>query len=151
MCLGLISIGLFGCHTRYIPNTSVESTDFNRSVIAFCERYRHAVEEMNMGLVLALASPRYFDNNGTPLGDDDIDKVGLEDFLHGQFSHVKAIRYEFKYRDVYKEDMKVCVDYTYTVSFQFVLDGKLKWSNKTADNRLELESVDGGFLILSGM
>ena len=36
-------------------------------------------------------------------------------------------------------------------SFQYAVGERTRWSNRTADNRLELERVDGGYLIVAGM
>ena len=145
------SASLAGCHKDYIPNTEIEDTDDNRETVAFCERYRHAVEDLNIGLLLSLASPRYFDNSGTTTSDDDFDRSGLEAVLTERFKALKAMRYEIRYRDIYECEMLLCVDYSYTMSFQYTVGDKTKWSNKTSDNRLELERVDDGYLIVSGM
>ncbi|MCP4680301.1 MAG: hypothetical protein GY854_33385 [Deltaproteobacteria bacterium] len=140
-----------GCGKRYIPNTEIEDNEVNREIVAFCERYRHAVEDLNIGLLLSLASPRYFDNSGTTTGDDDMDRVGLEDILKNRFKTVRAIRYEIHYRSIYENYDVIHIEYTYTTSFQYEVDGVTKWENKTADNQLELERIDDGYLILSGM
>lgn len=140
-----------GCAKRYIANTDIEDTPENRDIIEFCERYRHAVEDLNIGLILSMASPRYFDNSGTVSGDDDYDRTGLEEVLKERFKAISALRYEFKYRAVYEVDHKIFVEYTYTMSFQYQVGEDLKWANRTEDNRLELERIDEGFLVVSGM
>jgi hypothetical protein len=140
-----------GCGKRYIPNTEIEDTEINREIVAFCERYRHAVEDLNVGLLMSMASPRYFDNSGTPAGDDDFDHSGLEEVLRERFAKLKAMRYEIKYRNLFEQMGTVYVEFTYTMSFQYAVGDKTRWSNRTADNRLELERVDGGYLILTGM
>ncbi len=152
--LPLVAISLvvgMGCTPKFIPNTEIEDTEENRAVVMFCERYRHAVEDLNIGLLLSLASPRYFDNSGTVTGDDDMDKQGLEQVLKERFKSVETIRYEIKYRDIYLKDDIVMVEYTYTTSFRYNVDGKSHWENKTADNRLELMPHNDSFLILNGM
>ncbi len=146
-----IAVIVAGCAVEYIPNTTIEDTEANREIVEFCERYRHAVEDMNVGLLLSMASPRYFDNSGTSTGDDDFDRAGLEEVLDDRFRDVDSVRYEIRYRDIYEQDGLVHVDYTYTMSFQYTVDGETKWSNKTADNRLELQPVEDGFLIVAGM
>ncbi len=55
---------LGGCSKAYIPNTDVEDTGDNRKIVHFCEEYRHAVEDKNIGKLLALASPRYHEDGG---------------------------------------------------------------------------------------
>ena len=149
--LVLVVLVTAGCQKQYIANTEILDTDFNRDVLNFCERYRHSIEDMNIGLLLKLASPRYFDNSGTPTGDDDIDKAGLEGVLHERFSPIESIRFEIVYRGIFEENSVVYVEYTYTMSFQYTIDGETKWNNHTGDNRLELERSEDGFLILSGM
>ena len=139
------------CHEKVIPNTEIPDNDENRAIIAFCERYRHAVEDRNVGLLLSLASQRYFDNSGTTTADDDIDREGLERVLTERFKELKAMRYEIKYRDVFESVGVIYVEYTYNMAFQYQIGEKTKWSNRTADNRLELERVSDGFLILTGM
>jgi hypothetical protein len=98
-----------------------------------------------------LASQRYFDNSGTPSADDDIDRVGLEKVLTDRFKELKTMRYEIKYRNVFESIGVIYVEYTYNMAFQYQIGDKTKWSNRTADNRLELERVADGFLILTGM
>ncbi|MCP4199614.1 MAG: hypothetical protein GY762_20915, partial [Proteobacteria bacterium] len=99
----------------------------------------------------SLASPRYFDNAGTISGDDDMDRSGLEEILKTRFKAIDALRYEIKYLDIYEKDGVFCIELTYTMSFKYTVGGQTQWANKTADNRLELERVEGGYLILSGM
>jgi hypothetical protein len=139
------------CTPKFIPNTEIEDTEENRAIISFCERYRHAVEDMNIGLLLSLASPDYFDNSGTLTGEDDMDKAGLEAVLKERFKAVESIRYEIRYRNVFVKNDTILVEYTYTTSYRYNIGEEPRWENKTADNRLELERVDDGFLIRSGM
>jgi hypothetical protein len=153
-CIGALCISALltvACHDKVIPNTEIPDNDDNRAIIAFCERYRHAVEDLNVGLVLSLASPRYFDNSGTPSPDDDVDRAGLERLMMEKFKDVKSVRYEIRYRDVYETLGVVYVEYTYNMAFQYQLGDKAKWANRTSDNRLELERVPDGFLVLAGM
>ena len=147
----LFAASLVGCQKQYIANTEILDTDFNRDVINFCERYRRGIEDMNVGLLLSLASPRYFDNSGTPSGDDDVDKAGLESVLNERFAPIESIRNEMIYRGIFEENSVIYIEYTYTMSFQYTINGETKWNNHTGDNRLELERSEDGFLILSGM
>lgn len=153
------------CAATLIPNTDVDDTDENRDVIAVCEQYRHAVERRSVRDLLALASPRYFEDAGTPTGDDDFDLRGLRGALGRWGSTVTAIRYEMRYHRVSYEHRRALVDYTYTASFRVHMPDVLarrdstetgrveteRWIRRVADNRLELERVSGRWRILSGM
>ena len=110
-------------------------------------RWRTSISDCSFSFV----SPNYFDNSGTIKSDDDMDRAGVEEILKSRFQAVKAVRYEIKYRNIYIEETMVYVEYTYNTAYQYDIDGKTHWSNKTSDNRLELERVDDGFLILAGM
>lgn len=145
---------LAGCARDVIPNTDVEDTAENREVIEFVERYRHAVEERDVPAMLAAASPRYYDDNGTPTGGDDLDFEGLREKLASWREQVLDVRYEMRYRRVtfVNNTDRVLVDYTYTGSFRVETPEGERWSRRLADNRLVLAQGDEGeFQILSGM
>lgn len=58
-----------GCATQKIPNTTWSTRrSTGGSIVAVCENYRHAVEERDARTLMSLASPRYFEDGGTPLG-----------------------------------------------------------------------------------
>lgn len=153
---------LTGCMRDMIPNTDVEDTSQNREVLAFVERYRNAVEDRDVGALINLASARYYDDNGTPSGEDDLDYDGLRGELTSLRDSVLAIRYEIKYRRVTYDADRIFVDYTYTGSYRVgsadsgsgsgeADNGGHRWSRRLADNRLVLAREGDGFKILSGM
>jgi hypothetical protein len=141
-----------GCATHYIPNTDVEDSDENRRVITFCEKYRHAVEERNVPLLLDMASPRYYEDGGNVDAADDIDFAGLKEHLEGKFKDTRAIRYEIRYRRVrHAAENKILVEYTYTASYKIPgLKGE-EWRHTVQDNRLDLVPDQASFKILAGM
>lgn len=143
---------LSGCSKTMIPNTDVEDTSANRKVIGFCEEYRHAVEDKDVGKLLAMASPRYFEDGGNTNPEDDIDFDGLKDFLQSTFVKTQALRYEIRYRNVsVAENKRIYVEYTYSASYRIPgLKGE-EWKHTVADNRLELVSEGEGYKILAGM
>lgn len=145
-------LALAGCSQTYIANTDVEDNGPNRRVITFCEDYRHAVEDRNVVRLLAMASPRYHEDAGTPAGDDDIDYDGLKAFLTAQFQGTSAIRYEIRYRKVtFTETGHVWVDYMYAASFRVPGVKGEEWRHSVAENRLDLVADGEGFKIVSGM
>ncbi len=107
------------CATTRIPNTDVADTRENRDAIDFSERYRRAVEQRDTRTLLALASQRYFEDGGTPQGDDDYGYEGLRRLLGIWADEVREIRYEIRYRRVTfeREGQRALVEYTYTGSY----------------------------------
>lgn len=140
---------------HYIPNTDVEDTSENRKVIAFCEKYRHAIEDRNVPLLLDMASPSYYEDGGNVDATDDMDFSGLQNYLDGRFRDTRAIRYEIRYRRIHMTSAgRVHVDFTYTASFKIPgLSGQDEWRHTVADNRLELvpEQDKESYKILAGM
>jgi hypothetical protein len=108
------------CATGRIPNTDVPDTSENQAIVAFCERYRHAVEAKDTRTLLSLASPRYFEDGGTPTGEDDYGFEGLQRLLAAWNDDVREVRYEMRYRRITPDPQRpnrVFVDYTYTGSY----------------------------------
>jgi hypothetical protein len=151
--LALLLLASAGCSRDVIPNTDVPDTDRNREVVEFVESYREAVENQNIGKLLELASKRYLDDNGTPVGNDDIDMEALKKKLSRWKKEVKDVRYEIRYRRVTFQRERVLVDYTYTASFQVQGPEGKRWARRLADNRIVLKHNDkiGEYRILSGM
>jgi hypothetical protein len=140
-----------GCTTHYIPNTDVEDTEENRKLIGFCEKYRHAVELKNVGQLLKMASPKYYEDGGNVDASDDIDYAGLQDYLSTRFQDARAIRYEIRYRRVVKEEAAIYIDYTYSASFRIPGTKGEEWKRRVEDNRLHLVPHDDDFQIVAGM
>jgi hypothetical protein len=151
--VGALALGaVSGCAPTLIPNTDVEDTTPNKKVIGFCEQYRHGVEEKNVGLLMKLASDRYFEDGGNTSAEDDIDYGGLKDYLAGTFVKTTAIRYEIRYRRVtFTQNDKVYVDYTYSASYKLPGVKVEEWRHTVADNRLVLIPDGENYKILSGM
>jgi hypothetical protein len=141
-----------GCSPANIPNTDVEDTGPNRKVITFCELYRHAVEDKNIGQLLKMTSQRYHEDGGNTNAQDDIDYEGLKGYLASTFVKASQIRYEIRYRKIaVVETGHVYVDYTYAASYRIPgLKGD-EWRHTVADNRLDLVPDGEDFKILAGM
>ncbi|MRG97938.1 nuclear transport factor 2 family protein [Polyangium spumosum] len=142
---------LTGCSTKYIPNTDVEDTDENRRIIAFCEKYRHAVEDKDISVLYNFASPDYYEDGGNVDPGDDIDYAGLKAYLAGAFQDARAIRYEIRYRRIMREDDLIFVDYTYSASYRIPGTKGEEWRRKVEDNRLELVPYQNDYRIVAGM
>ena len=107
------------CGRGTLPNTTVPDTRENRQVIDVAERYRRAVESMDTRALIGMASERYFEDAGTPQGDDDYGIEGLRRLLAVWTEEVRGVRYEIRYRSVTFEQngSRALIDYTYTGSF----------------------------------
>jgi hypothetical protein len=90
-----------GCaHREYFPHTTIERSEENRKIIQTVEEYRQRLMQRNVVGLLALASPRYFEDSGTPRSDDDYGFDGLRKVLETQLPRVKSLRYDIEYRNI---------------------------------------------------
>ena len=144
---------VFGCASHYIPNTDVEDTEENRKIVTFCERYRHAVERKDIGALLKMASPDYYEDGGNVDASDDLDYTGWKEYITSRFQDARAIRYEIRYRRVLKdeEEGKIFVDYTISASWRIPGTKGEEWQRLVNDNRLELVPFQDEFRIVAGM
>ncbi len=150
--IALVALALTGCAKTYIPNTDVEDTSPNRMVIAFCEQYRHAMEDRNAAQLLKLMSPGYFEDAGNTKNEDDADYEKIREFLTGDFLKTGGIRYEIRYRRVtFAENSHVYVDFTFAAAWKIPGLKADEWHHDVADNRLDLVRDADSFKIAAGM
>ena len=148
----LALVGAPACAKNYIPNTDVQDTSENRDIITFCEKYRHAVEDRDVGTLLKLMSPAYFEDAGNIKGDDDADFDKIREFLTGDFLKTKGVRYEIRYRRVtHSETNHIWVDYTYAGAWKVPGVKDDEWHHQVADNRLDLVPDGESYKIVAGM
>jgi hypothetical protein len=141
-----------GCAHKPIPNTRVEDTEENREVIDFVEKYRKAVEARESAVLLRMTSKMYFDDMGTPQGDDDVDYDTLQAGLSRLQRELLDARYQISYRGVtYTPNQRVLVDVLYTGWFKVETPEGAQWRRRLEPHRLVLAREDGHYKIVSGM
>ena len=148
-----LALPLAACSNKVIPNTDVEDTPEARDVVQFVEKYRTAVIARDVPRLMSLAAKEYYDDMGTPQGDDDVDLEGLNERLSNTFGpDLLSVHYDIRYRDVVFLPTKVLVDYTYIGRFRINAPDGSRWERRLSDNRMVLARTDkGGYAILSGM
>ncbi len=145
-------LALAGCATiNVIPGTKVPDTKSNRELLEVVERYRHAMEERDAVTLLALAHPHYYEDSGTPKGDDDYGYDGLKEVLSRRMGALRTVRYNIEYRAVHVDGHHASVDIRYDASFQLATEMGDRWERKQNDKRIELENDGRGWLIIAGM
>jgi hypothetical protein len=141
-----------GCGTlAVIPGTKVVDTKPNREILDICEKYRKALEERDAATLLALAHPNYYEDSGTPKGDDDYGYDGLKEVLAKRLAALRTLRYNIEYRRVEIEGHRARVDIRYDASFQLATEMGDRWERKQNDKRIELENDGRRWLIIAGM
>ena len=96
----LALLAALACSPRRIPGTDVRDTPDTRAVIAVIDSYRKAAERRDAGAVLALVSPKYFDDAGTPDPGDDVDYDQLGKRLAADYARVTSLRLDIGVKQV---------------------------------------------------
>jgi hypothetical protein len=153
LLLALSLLALTACARNVIPNTEVEDTPETRDVVDFVEKYRKAVVARDVDKLITMASADYYDDMGTPSGEDDVDQEALGERLRSTFgTELLAVHYDIRYRDVTFLPTKVLVDYTYIGRFRINSPDGPRWERRLADNRMVLGKLGNGtYTIMSGM
>jgi hypothetical protein len=147
-----IALAALGCDHKNIPNTRVADTEENREVIDFVEKYRHAVEDRDVAALLRMASQFYYDDMGTPGGEDDVDYDALKAGLGRLRTDVLAARYQISYRGLtYLDDQRMLVDLLYTGWFKVNTPDGPQWKRRLEPHRIVVAREDGNLRIVSGM
>jgi hypothetical protein len=143
---------LLGCSHQKIPNTDVEDTEENREIVLFMEKYRRAVETRDVPTLVSMASRHYYDDMGTPTGDDDVDYDALVDGLKRLKNDVADARYQISYRLLtYTERDQILVDMLYTGWFKVETPEGPEWRRRLEPHRVVLARAGDGYKIVSGM
>jgi hypothetical protein len=152
LALFVLAVSAAGCARTFIPNTDVLDTGENREVIAFCEEYRHDMEDKKVGALIKKMSPGYFETGGNTKNEDDADYEKIREFLTGDFIKTGGIRYEMRYRKItFTERNHIYVDYTFAAAWKIPGAKIDEWHHKVADNRLDLVRDGETFKITRGM
>jgi hypothetical protein len=150
--LWVLALAFSACAiVNLIPGTKVPDTRMNREILDVCERYRHAIEDKDAATLLTLAHPNYYEDSGTPKGDDDYGYEGLKEVLSKRLTALKTVRYNIEYRNVHLEGHHASVDIRYDASFQLATEMGDRWERKQNDKRIELENDGKRWLIIAGM
>jgi hypothetical protein len=147
-----VAASLPACSQQMIPNTDLEDTEENRSLVEFCELYRHAVEHRDIDKLLTFAHADYYEDGGNVDATDDLDYAGLKAYLEAEFVRARAIRYEIHYRRVARNERNGWdIQYTYSASYKLPDGEREVWHREVADNQLVLVASGESYKILAGM
>ncbi|MGD8862394.1 MAG: hypothetical protein PVI30_20450 [Myxococcales bacterium] len=116
------------------------------------EEYRRAVQARDVATLTRMASINYFDDMGTPGGEDDVDYETLTQGLHQIREEVISARYQISYRSLTPiRDGKVLVDVLYTGWFKVDTPEGPQWRRRLEPHRIVLAREEDQYKIISGM
>jgi hypothetical protein len=119
----------------------------NRELEIVFERYRRAMEARDVTALLALASARYHEDNGTPSTLDDYGYDGLREILERRFALAKQVRVLLTYRRVRIKGTHATVQVQAEMEFEL----SNNTLNHVSEVQMELEREPSGWLFTRGM
>jgi SnoaL-like protein len=140
-----------GCAHSKIPQTNIDDTPDNREIWKLLEAYQRAIESRDADALIALVSPRYYEDNGNTDRADDFDYDGLRTALPKEFSRTKAMQLEFRVDDIKVDDDKAYAEIYYTYRAQNEFPSGLQWDTGADRTRLRFEKTNGKWLLVGGM
>lgn len=146
-----VALLLSACAHDKIPLTNIDDTSENREILTIVDEYHRAMENLDAGAILALVSPRFYEDNGNTNASDDYDLEGLKTNLSTEFSRTKALQLELRVDAVQVEDNQAYAELYYVVRAHNTYPSGDKWETGTDRTRLQFERVGDKWLITSGL
>jgi hypothetical protein len=153
MLVGAASMGLASCaHQDFFPGTTIVRSEENRRIIEVIEQYRRRLIERNVAGLLALASPRYFEDSGTPRSDDDYGYEGLKQVLTTKLQRIKSLRYDIEYRSIRRTGSAAEVEVFIDGSFELAsAESGDRYRRVNDYHRFVLDQENDKWKLISGM
>lgn len=147
----LLAFAAGACAHSKIPRTNIDDTDENREILKLVEEYQRAFEQRDAGAVLALVSPRFYEDNGNTDRSDDYDYNGLQESLSKDFARTKAMQLEVRVDAIEVDDELAFAELYYTYRAQNEYPAGLQWDTGSDRTRLRFERHDERWLIVGGL
>lgn len=154
MALGLTLLAMGGtsCAHATIAGTQVQDTAANRQVYATLMQAREALERRDAEALLALISPRYFEDNGTPDPHDDYGYLELREKLVGQaLKTAQDVSVSMQVYDIAVDGDHAWADLRYTSRVRLELPGGRLWDSHRDFDRIEFVRENGRWCIVRGL
>jgi hypothetical protein len=144
-------LALTSCAPRRIPGTDIRDTADTRAIIAAIDTYRQAAERRDVAAILAIASPKYFDDAGTIDPGDDIDFAKLEKRLTEDYGKVTALRLDIGVKRIEVEDDRARAFVFYDSAYR--IETRVGEVPKQASDvhRMQFVRENGAWRFLSGL
>lgn len=146
-----LAVGLLACKPKTFPGTKIPDNDENRAVLRVVGEYQRNMEARDLDALVALASPDYYEDRGTPQDDDDYGIQELRSALAADFANIQQMRYSVEVKNITIEGNKAFVDFHFEMAFQFKIGDTARWHTAEQDNQLELVKIDNDWKIRAGL
>ncbi|BDG04922.1 nuclear transport factor 2 family protein [Anaeromyxobacter oryzae] len=111
--LVLLALAAAACSPRLLPGTEIKDDPDTRAIFELIRAYRDAMRQRDAAAILAMVSPDYFDNSGTPEPEDDVDRAILEKRLPQDLEKVDAMNLDLTLRNIQVQNDRAVAEVFY--------------------------------------
>ena len=141
-----------GCAHTNIEGTPVADTTENREVFDFLVQVREAMQNRDAPGLIALISPDYFEDMGTPSDKDDYGYQHLIDVVIPKSLEVaKEIHVSFEVHEIEIDGEQAWADIRYSSRAKLDLPSGELWDSHKEFNRIQLNRKDGKWMVTAGL
>jgi ketosteroid isomerase-like protein len=151
LLVSALTVLALACGARRIPGSTIEDTPDTRAIVAVINSYRQAAERRDPQAVLALVSPKYFDDAGTPDPSDDIDYQQLVNRLTADYQKSTALRLDIGVRRVEVRGDRAAAYVFYDEHFRIQTKATEVSKSASDSQRMQLVREDGQWKFVSGL
>ncbi len=145
------AVAASACSAKRIPGTEIRDTKDNRAVYDVVDEYVRAMNKRDPNAVLALVSPDYFDDAGTPDPADDLDREHLEKALVQDLARVENERLAVTMRKIDVTDGTAYAEIFFDNYYRVQTPAGAVPRRDTDVHRIRLKKIDGQWKIYAGL
>lgn len=148
----VLAVAVSACSVKRIPGTEIPDTKQNRAVYDVVDEYVRAMNKRDANAVLALVSPDYFDDAGTPDPSDDLDREHLEKALVQDLSKVETERLAVTLRKIEVTDGTAYAEIFFDNYYRVQTPSGTAVPRRDSDvHRIRLKKIEGQWKIYAGL
>ncbi len=151
LVLAAAATSLAACAPRLIPGTQIPDNGDTRAIAKVLEQYQQACERRDAAAVLALVSPRYYDDAATPDPADDLDYAALARVLPQDFARIDSVRMDLRVTDIQVDGDKAQAYVRYDARYHVATRAGEVPRAQADVSRIRLVREQGAWKILSGL
>jgi hypothetical protein len=152
LALAAATTGASGCAARRIPGTDIPDTSDTQAILGVLREYRAASEARDAGRILALASPAFRDDAGTPTPEDDLDYERLQQVLPRLLQATPELKLDVSVRRIDVQGETARAVFYFTNTYKLAAGSGAARPRSDSDlKEMQLRREDGAWKVLSGL
>jgi outer membrane lipopolysaccharide assembly protein LptE/RlpB len=142
---------LSACAPALIPNTEIPETADTRAIYDLIRSYGEALARKDVGALLMVVSPDYYDNAGTPDPADDVTRATLEKGLAADLARIDSMRIEIGVKKIELNGNDARAEVFYDATFRVLIPNGSVAKRPSDIHEMRFRKKDNTWKITSGL